>query len=327
MRRVGASKSSAQSPVPGTDSAAGEAMRRTGSGGGGIRPSWCCNFVILINAGPRAPSSLTGRKDSPIPKNDGSISNTPVGKSTNAQVVILYTYQTAAPLSRTSSANTIQSRPFPQTSPRPAKATLNRLSISPPTNVRSTPPPLGHGPTTLSKSKNVSSSEAADSSSSDSSSDSEPAQSRLFRRPPRFQSHKEGRKADGDDDDEDAPAFLPFSIGGGPQSTQTDPSATLREDPRQINRRTTPKKSTEVVQQSQTSDSSASSTTPATRLTLKTPSHQQRPLGPLSPRRTAELAGRSPIGRGKNGGREGSDGTPSMGSSFSDLDGRCSPFL
>lgn len=36
MRRVGASKSSTQSPVPGSDSAAGEAMRRTGSGGGGI---------------------------------------------------------------------------------------------------------------------------------------------------------------------------------------------------------------------------------------------------------------------------------------------------
>lgn len=32
-------------------------------------------------------------------------------------------------------------------------------------------------------------------------------------------------------------------------------------------------------------------------------------MGPLSPKRTAELAGKS------------SDGTPSMGSSFSDLDG------
>jgi hypothetical protein len=282
--------------------------------------------VVLIYAGPRAPSSLTGRKDSPIPRNDGSISNTPVGKSTNPQIVLLYTHQTAPPLSRTSSANTIQNRPFPQTSPRPAKATLHRLTISPPTNVRSTPPPLGHGPTTLLKSKNVSPSEAAESSSSDSSSDSEPAQSRLLRRPPRFQSHKEGRKADGDDDDEDAPAFLPFSISGGPQSTQTDPSATLR-DPMQINRRTTPKKSIEVIQQSQTSDSSASSTTQAIRPALKSPGHQQRPLGPLSPRRTAELAGRSPIGRGKNGGREGSDGTPSMGSSFSDLDGKCSPLL
>ena len=41
--------------------------------------------------------------------------------------------------------------------------------------------------------------------------------------------------------------------------------------------------------------------------------------GPLSPKRTVELAGRSPGVKGK--GREGSDGTPSMGSSFSDLDG------
>jgi hypothetical protein len=227
-------------------------------------------------------------------------------------------------MSRTSSATTIQSRPFPQTSPRPLKATLQRLSISPPTNVRSTPPPLGHGPTALSKSKNVSSSEAADSSSSDSSSDSEPAKSRLIRRPPRFQTHKEGRKADAEeDDDEDSPAFLPFSTSGGPQSTtHTDPSATLRGDPRSISRRMTPKKSTEVIQQSQTSDSSASSTAPASRPAVKSPSHQQRPLGPLSPRRTIELAGRSPRGKGKPGGRDGSDGTPSMGSSFSDLDGR-----
>jgi hypothetical protein len=284
-------------------------------------------LFVLMYVGPRAPSSLTGRKDSPIPRNDGSISNTPVGKSNNFQVLLLCTHQTAPPLSRTSSANTIQSRPYPESSPRPAKAILHRLSISPPTNVRSTPPPLGHGPTTLSKSKNVSSSETAESSSSDSSSDSEPAQSRLIRRPPRFQPHKEGRKADGDDDDEDAPAFLPFSTSSGPQSTRTDPSATLRGDPQQINRRTTPKKSIEVIQQSQTSDSSASSTTPATGPTLKSPTHQRRPVGPLSPRRTAELAGRSPIGRGKNGGREGSDGTPSMGSSFSDLDGMCSPFL
>jgi hypothetical protein len=72
--------------------------------------------------------------------------------------------------------------------------------------------------------------------------------------------------------------------------------------------------------QSQTSDSSASSATPATR--RPEPLHgtqRQRPTGPLSPRRTVELAGRSPGLKGK--GRQDSDGTPSMGSSFSDLDG------
>lgn len=47
-------------------------------------------------------------------------------------------------------------------------------------------------------------------------------------------------------------------------------------------------------------------------------SAERKGPGPLSPRRTAELAGKSPSGKAS---REGSDGTPSMGSSFSDLDG------
>ena len=44
--------------------------------------------------------------------------------------------------------------------------------------------------------------------------------------------------------------------------------------------------------------------------------------GPIPGRRTAELAGRSPVSKGKEQGmgRE-SDGPTSMGSSFSDLDG------
>jgi hypothetical protein len=49
---------------------------------------------------------------------------------------------------------------------------------------------------------------------------------------------------------------------------------------------------------------------------------EQRTPGPLSPRRTAELAGRSPGNQSKGYSREGSDGTPSMGSSYSDLDGK-----
>jgi hypothetical protein len=100
-----------------------------------------------------------------------------------------------------------------------------------------------------------------------------------------------------------------------------DPSATLRGDPRNIGRRsqTGHKKSMETVQQSQTSDSSASSTTLGTKRPEPLQGTQRKPTGPLSPKRTMELAGRSPGMKGK--GREGSDGTPSMGSSFSDLDG------
>ncbi|TVY30361.1 Autophagy-related protein [Lachnellula hyalina] len=157
---------------------------------------------------------------------------------------------------------------------------------------------------------------SSESSSEESSSDSEPpAQSRLLRRPTRFSSNKLGESEDGDEDDQ--PAFMPF-VG---ESAHNDPSATLRGDPRNIGRRAPTKKPMEVAQQSQTSDSSASSTAPVTRRPQPLPkegSQRQRPTGPLSPRRTAELAGRSPGMKSK--GRESSDGTPSMGSSFSDLD-------
>jgi hypothetical protein len=47
-------------------------------------------------------------------------------------------------------------------------------------------------------------------------------------------------------------------------------------------------------------------------------------LGALSPRHRAELKRLSPRGPGAGGAAEGSEGTPSMGSSFSDLDGQFS---
>lgn len=116
---------------------------------------------------------------------------------------------------------------------------------------------------------------------------------------------------------------MPFATS---EPSHHDPSATLRGDPRNISRKMpAQKKAMEMAQQSQTSDSSASSTAPVARRPeqlQRNESHRQRPTGPLSPRRTAELAGRSPGMKGKA--REGSDGTPSMGSSFSDLDGKSS---
>jgi len=119
-----------------------------------------------------------------------------------------------------------------------------------------------------------------------------------------------GLSEDADDDEEDEPAFMPFSSGGG--ETHHDPSATLRGDPRGVARRTAG--GHRKVLNSQTSDSSASSAAPAP---ITRRGETGRP-GPLSPKRTAELAGRSPGIKGK---REGSEGSPSMGSSFSDLDG------
>lgn len=140
-------------------------------------------------------------------------------------------------------------------------------------------------------------------------------------------------------DDEAEPAFLPFRAkasgdmnqGGSDGSAQyTDPGATLRGDPRdfaanaarRLQNVTGPvdnsqgkikgkgKDQERILHRSGTSDSSASSAAFVSKRSL---GDRRQPSNPLSPRRTAEL-------KGKGYSREGSDGTPSMGSSFSDLD-------
>lgn len=265
-------------------------MRRTGSGGGG----------------PRIGSALSSRKDSPIPRNDSSVPNTPGRPKV---------------ISRTSSANTtITSRNFAPTSPRPTHATINRRSLSPQPKPKSRPNSLAMEPTPRSP-RPAPLSSPEDSASSSSSDSEPPMQSRLLRRPPRFAANKLGQSGDIDEED-DNPAFMPFAAPSSSQTPHHDPSATLRGDPRSMGtRRPTHKKSMDATLQSATSDSSTSSTAPAPRRPEPLHTHgtqRQRPSGPLSPRRTAELAGRSPGSKGK--GRQDSDGTPSMGSSFSDLD-------
>lgn len=148
-------------------------------------------------------------------------------------------------------------------------------------------------------------------SSTDDSDDSSPAQSRIIRRPPRFQSQDEPR-AYGDDDDDVEPAFQALDHGS------SDMNATLRGDEKNTSKSTSKGKGR--LHRSQTSDSSTGSAAMVPR------QHKSsgRPVsGPISPR-AAQLAGRSPGGKSKGASREGSDGTPSMGSSFSDLDGMSS---
>lgn len=187
----------------------------------------------------------------------------------------------------------------------------------------------------------------ADSPSPTSSASSSPAQSRIIRRPPRFQQKQQDQGGvgsafvDDDDDDEAEPAFLPFrakastsmeagSSGDDGSGQYTDPSATLRGDPRdfasnaarRLQNVTGPdpsgqgkgkgKERERILQKSSNSDSSENS---AAFMSKPSSSGRRNPSGPLSPRRTAEL-------KRKGYSREGSDGTPSMGSSFSDLDGK-----
>jgi hypothetical protein len=79
MRKVGVSKgSAAPSPIPGStsESAGGEAMRRTGSGGGQLDAEvYICGSSHSL--GPRLASALSSRKDSPVPGNDPSVPGTP----------------------------------------------------------------------------------------------------------------------------------------------------------------------------------------------------------------------------------------------------------
>ncbi|KAK1826694.1 hypothetical protein QBC39DRAFT_363793 [Podospora conica] len=284
------------SPVPGTEgtgapaNAAAEALRRTGSAAG------------------RAPSALSVRRDSPLPRNDAVLA----GPSTRPAAV------QRPQVSRNSSAGTaiVTQAQLPATTGTRTGDGLHRRGLSigvPPVSTAATHAQDG-------KEDREPLSPVASTSSSSSSSDSF-VQSRIIRRPPRF-FPTEGAGMDDDDDDAQL-AFLPFrpkpESATTPTSSGQDMGATLRGNVRDFGRRqprdSAPK---DLAHQSQTSDSSTSSAA----MVSRNPSAggERKPGGPLSPRRTAELAGRSPVGKGKGISREGSDGTPSMGSSFSDLD-------
>lgn len=351
MRKVTAAarSSAAPSPVPGSESAAAmEAMRRTGSALG-LRPH------------ARPLSSLSIRKDLPMLRNDGSVPGTPktsipVPDSAGLNAAAAAAAAPGRPqVSRASSSGTaVQvgssgsaagslrlktgvNPPSPRAQPRHRLSSLPLVTS--PTTV--TPTAEQAAPATIA---GPSSPGAADSPSPTSSASSSPAQSRIIRRPPRFTHQQQRDQEDnrlsylGDADDEEAePAFLPFksssrqaaddSGSGDGSAHYTDPSATLRGDPRdfaanaarRLDNVTGPassqgkgkgKEKEQVLQRSQTSDSSASSAAFVSKRSLV---DRRPPSGPLSPRRTSEL-------KGKGYSREGSDGTPSMGSSFSDLD-------
>lgn len=310
MRKAAAAvrDSPAPSPQPGAESPfLAEILRRTGSAGAGQ---------------PRAPSSLTIRKDSPLPRNDNSVPGTPRNSSRPTAT-------------RTSSSNTavVTTRNLGGSS-KAAAAAANRSSAEA-QRKRLSSLPIATSVDDDDDDDDVDaepeppSPEPADTSSvaSSSSSSSSPAQSRIIRRPPRFQSNDVSSSfADDDDDDDAEPAFLPYNPpqahSDGSSSGQHDLSATLRGNPRDFARRLPKGSARENIHHSQTSDSSASSAA----VFVQGSSERNKPGVPMSPRRTMELAGRSPGGKGKGYSRD-SDGTPSMGSSFSDLDGMLSLYF
>lgn len=287
LRRVGASKSSTTSPIPGTESGGGEAMVRTGSTG---QPQ----VASRATTGREATGQESG--ESAYKTTAGRTAAPPIGPNASASAA----------------AAQLQSRYVPRASPRPAKAELHRRSMSPLASTSRPSTATNAHPSAAMPSSIVSSD--GDESSSDSSL---PMQSRLLRRPPR-------RPRSSDDEEiHDAPTFLPFTDSGRAAPRKQASASTLRDSPGQIARH---RISNEKIRNSQTSDSSASSTAQHHPVSHRDPRYPRAVNAgsgmPPVPRRTAELAGRSPqsTGNGQTSRRE-SDRAPSMGSSFSDLEG------
>ena len=167
-------------------------------------------------------------------------------------------------------------------------------------------------------------------SGSDSHSEDEPpsalARSQAFRRPPPTSKKAKPTLADlasegddedaGDDDDESSNGgYLPFAAA----SQHSDPAATLRKNTQPTSAPPSRAKGKDRDLPTRTnttasSQSSASSTNPqgVPRRRASESSSATRPAHPLSPRHRAQLASLSPQSK--------ASGSPSMGSSFSDLD-------
>ncbi|KAF2273697.1 uncharacterized protein EI97DRAFT_480252 [Westerdykella ornata] len=264
----------------------------------------------------RAPSALSIRpKDSPITKPE-------IGSPATA-----FSPQ-QPPLSRTPSTNTItQSRAFAQSlASRPQQQRPARPSVTGP-RPSITPAPSGPSSSQVDypESPTVSALSSSSSSSSESDMDGPAHRSQLFKRPPRFQKQKprdllsyDEEPEEGDDHDRSSDASLPFAqpqrdvtLRGGGAPADKDAQSQTSDPPRPSQNDKGKQPATSRPDRLDASSSLASSASDAPK--------PQKP-GPLSPKHRAELPGLSPRRAGTRAKKEGSEGTPSMGSSFSDLD-------
>ncbi|KNG81964.1 autophagy-related protein 29 [Aspergillus nomiae NRRL 13137] len=288
MRKVGTTQSSSPSPAPGSVSGSTALGGQSAKGG--------------LGAAPRVPSRLSSQQKDTLP-------------------------QRGPPPRRTSSATTVNQIKISKESPctetpaefrDPRWESVNRRSSASKRDQAPVPPAPVHKSPTLQE-EDLSSS--SPSSSSDEDDGLASRRGLRFRRFGKFSTHRPGLRDDDEEDEDDPPAFLPLSRAQ-PEAAR-DPSAqdlneTLRlqgEDQTGARRRTS--EQSPVSRESITTESSTSSVSSGAPVAI------QRRVNsipsPLSPRRTAELARASPR-RMNNSGRDTSDGTPSMESSFSELD-------
>jgi len=153
---------------------------------------------------------------------------------------------------------------------------------------------------------------ASASSSSSKSGDEAPAsRSKAYTRHSRFSSSKAplGLSSDADEDVEDSPPFLPFSDKNPTKVVppMTDPGATVKISLRLQKAHLAASKPGEKLKNPPVAQPINSSSSSAQSQPTRDAKPARAPLSSLSPRQR-RIA------------KEGSDGTPSMGSSFSDLD-------
>lgn len=311
MRRMGNRSSSTASPIPQSNTASvsgGQPMRRTGSGGSRVPSRLATQLPVTEGSTPTTPSK--GRL--PVPTRTTSQGGT---THTKTEPVASRTLSR-----RTSKENEVASR------------THSRRGSVQHQITRSPKQDLTHH--------------------FDSSSEEEVTQSRILHRRPNPAASRritQGRKSVharrpsapqvNEEDEEDKPAFLPFSNNSsetakGDASLSRDAGATIRGGINQSPRPLTYRRSTSekiVPQQAQNSEQLTSSTSSTSEMPSVRPrvsnNRQQAQVqlpNPLSPHQQAALAaaaGLSPrLRRTGNIGGHGSDTSPSMGSSFSDLD-------
>jgi hypothetical protein len=155
----------------------------------------------------------------------------------------------------------------------------------------------------------------SESESEDESTNLQPfRRSPLSKRPAMRTLNSDNDAEDEDDDDDSGGGFLPFAARTGDE----DGTATLINPPKQQPNTTTTgtPSSSKPPPKAQPQSDSASSQTSSTNQ-----SQPQQKLDTLSPQQRAQLSRLSPRYRNANSNAvSGSDGSPSMGSSFSDLD-------
>lgn len=238
---------------------------------------------------------------------------------------------TAPPLSRTPSTNTItQARAYTQQPSSRTQSLRQRRNIASESMNQNVPdlPVPDDAPSSLSAGSPVAPTSSSSSSSPSASDNENPAnRSQLFKRPPRFRAQRprdltvyDESIEEGEEHSTGTSTALPFAqvheSSKSHPASQVSPGALVSGESGK-SRETKHGSSAPTPDPSSRLEASSSATSSAS----DAPKADMSKASPLNPKQRDELAKPSPRKAALKAIIDGSDGTPSMGSSFSDLDG------